>query len=66
VLSLGIAAVPGERYVIRFVGKNGRELGRVSGTSARHELASGDGYVRAVVEDSHGHKAWTQPLWEAS
>jgi hypothetical protein len=65
VLSLSIAPVPGESYVIRFVGKHGRELGRASGTSARRELGSGDGYLRAVVEDSHGRKAWTQPLWEA-
>lgn len=66
VLSLSIEAEPGESYVIRFVGPTGRELGRATGTSARHELGPGGGYLRAVVEDSRGRKAWTQPLWEPS
>lgn len=63
-LSLSVAPVPGESYVIRFVGKHGRELGRVSGQSARRELEKGEGYLRAVVEDSAGRKAWTQPIWD--
>lgn len=65
VLALSVAPVPGESYSIRFVGKHGRELERVSGASARRALGAGEGYVRAVVEDSRGRKAWTQPLWES-
>lgn len=63
VLALEVAPAAGERYVVRFVGLGGRELERVSGLSARRALAPGDGYLRAVVEDSQGRKAWTQPLW---
>lgn len=63
-LSLSVAQAAGST-TIRFVGKHGRELGRVSGPSARRELGKGEGYLRAVVEDSAGRKAWTQPLWES-
>ena len=63
-LALTAVADPGQSYTIRFVGKGGRELARVVGTSARHALEPGGGYLRAVVEDSRGHKAWTQPVWQ--
>lgn len=65
-MALEVAPTPGRSTTIRFVGKNGRELERVAGPRARRALASGDGYLRAVVEDSAGHKAWTQPLFEGS
>lgn len=64
-LSVGISSVAGETYTIRFVGSRGRELGRVTGSEASQRLPAGPGYVRAVVEDSAGRKAWTQPLWAA-
>jgi hypothetical protein len=63
-LSLEVAAVPGETYTVRFVGKGGRELSRVEGPRASRDLGHGDGWVRAVVESSRGAKAWTQPVWE--
>lgn len=62
-LTLSVEPEAGQSYVTRFVGPSGRELARSSGLSARHELGPGGGYVRAVVEDSRGRKAWTQPLW---
>ncbi|MBI3203178.1 MAG: hypothetical protein HYZ29_16690, partial [Myxococcales bacterium] len=63
-LALTVLGEPGQRYTIRFVGKGGRELARTTGVMARHELERGGGYVRAVVEDARGQKAWTQPVWE--
>ncbi len=46
-----------------FVGTGGRELARSRGRSAQYSLAgSSSGYVRAVVIDGTGQKAWLQPL----
>lgn len=45
-----------------FVGKDGRELSRSRGVSARYEPKGNEGYVRLVVSDTNGHKAWLQPV----
>ena len=56
------AETPGECEV-SFIGSGGRELGRVRGRSARFATAGiSSGYVRAVVRDAAGHRAWIQPL----
>lgn len=48
----------------RFIGSGGRELTRSRGRSARFALNGiGTGYVRAVITDDAGHKAWVQPVW---
>jgi hypothetical protein len=47
-----------------FIGNGGRVLARAEGRVATFRLAdAAGGYVRAVVTDSQGHKAWTQPLF---
>ena len=47
-----------------FIGDGGRELHRQRGREAAFELPPGyGGYVRAVVEDRRGRKAWVQPVW---
>lgn len=48
---------------IRIVGRGGRELQRLSGTSASYALGPNDGYARGVVEDDSGKRAWTQPVF---
>jgi hypothetical protein len=49
-------------YTTRFVGKSGRQLAVVAGPTARYEPKGDEGYVRAVVEDAGGNKAWIQPV----
>ncbi len=57
------AASPGE-HQITLVGAFGRPLARVTGRRARFALAGlPTGYVRAVVQDSIGRRAWLQPIW---
>ena len=46
-----------------FVGAGGRALSRATGRRTAFPLAGArGGYVRAVVEDSTGRRAWTQPI----
>jgi hypothetical protein len=49
-------------FSTRFIGKGGKELAVVSGPRARYEPRGNEGYVRAVVEDDRGNKAWVQPV----
>jgi len=46
-----------------FIGVGGKVLARAQGRRAAFDLgAARGGYVRAVIEDGAGHRAWTQPL----
>jgi hypothetical protein len=46
-----------------FIGQGGHILARMEGRQARFTFAKAEaGYVRAVVEDQHGQKAWLQPV----
>jgi len=46
-----------------FMGAGGRVLARAQGRRAAFGLAAArGGYVRAVIEDSAGRRAWTQPI----
>ena len=46
-----------------FIGKGGRVLARAEGRRASFRLVeAAGGYVRAVVTDSQGRKAWIQPV----
>lgn len=51
-------------YRVRFMGRDGKLLAEASGPKAEYSLQSGDGYARAVIEDSNGLFAWTQPVFE--
>jgi hypothetical protein len=56
------ARSPG-RHHFAFVGAGGRSVGTAEGRAASFPLAHlPDGYLRAVVTDAAGHKAWTQPI----
>ncbi len=50
------------RHRTRFVGRGGRTLAEVPGRVARYAIRGDEGYVRAVVTDSDGRRAWTQPV----
>jgi hypothetical protein len=46
-----------------FIGAGGKVLSRAQGRVAAFTLAAArGGYVRALVEDGAGHRAWTQPI----
>lgn len=53
----------GPRYRTRFIGQGGRTLATVAGNRAVYRFAGDETYVRAVVEDSDGRRAWTQPVF---
>jgi hypothetical protein len=51
-----------DRYHTRFIGRGGRVLAEVDGEEASYTVRGDEGYVRAVVTDSNGRRAWTQPV----
>ncbi|MDX1394206.1 MAG: CehA/McbA family metallohydrolase [Gemmatimonadota bacterium] len=51
------------RYTTGFIGDDGRLLASVDGTTAEYVLADPVSYVRAVVRDSRGERAWIQPVF---
>lgn len=51
------------RYLTRFIGSEGRVLAEVQGLEPRYTVGGDEGYVRASIVDSNGHRAWTQPLF---
>jgi hypothetical protein len=53
------ASTPGV-HRFRFIGAGGKLLGEVEGREASMKIPAG-GYVRAVVQDPQGRKAWVQP-----
>jgi hypothetical protein len=63
-----VVSRPG-RYVFRFIGKGGAELrGSSHEVSSRTVISfpradSRGGYVRVIIQDAMGKKAWTQPVW---
>ncbi|MDA1080294.1 MAG: CehA/McbA family metallohydrolase [Gemmatimonadetes bacterium] len=50
------------RYRIDFIGSGGRVLATSTKLHARYDITGTEGYVRARVTDSHGRRAWTQPV----
>jgi hypothetical protein len=50
------------RYHTTFIGRGGRVLADVAGFDARYNIRGDEGYVRAIVTDSNGRRAWTQPV----
>jgi hypothetical protein len=61
-IRVAVRSSAGKTYRTRFVGKGGAELSQVAGLEASYAPRGDEGYVRAVVEDSSGSKAWIQPL----
>ncbi len=50
------------RYRIDFIGSGGRVLATSTKLRASYTITGVEGYVRARVTDSHGRRAWTQPV----
>lgn len=51
------------RYLTRFIGKGGRVLAEMPGSKVRYSFRGDEGYVRAVITDANGNRAWTQPVF---
>ena len=51
------------RYTTRFLGRGGRVLEESLELESEFVLAEGEPYVRAVVTDSMGRRAWVQPVF---
>jgi len=47
----------------RFIGKGGKVLAEVNGSSPHYAIKGDEGYVRASIVDSNGSRAWTQPVF---
>jgi hypothetical protein len=64
-ISLQVKEERSSKYRVRFIGRDGRVLSEVANGRAAYELKAGDAYVRAVVLESNGKRAWTQPVFAA-
>jgi hypothetical protein len=51
------------RYTTRFLGRGGRVLEEGFELESELVLPAGEPYVRAVVTDSMGRRAWVQPVF---
>jgi len=54
------------KYTTRFIGAGGRVLAETTANPAVFELTGPEIYVRAVVTDSGGWRAWVQPVFVTS
>jgi hypothetical protein len=54
---------PSARFTTTFIGQGGRILKRDHSETPRYDFQGGETYVRAVIEDSDGRRAWTQPVF---
>jgi hypothetical protein len=55
-----VEAKPGQKYMIRFVGKWGSILQETEGISATYKITGNESYVRCKVIAEDGTAAWTQ------
>jgi hypothetical protein len=51
------------KYRVRFIGKDGRLLREVTTNPASYDFTGNEGYVRALVLESNGKRAWVQPVF---
>ena len=61
-IELEITPVSDVRYRVDFIGRGGRVLATSTSLRARYTITRSEGYVRARVTDSHGWRAWMQPV----
>ena len=50
------------RYTTTFIGSGGKVLSTETSNPARYAFRGDEGYVRALVSDSNGKRAWIQPV----
>ena len=51
------------KYTTSFIGKNGKLLEKVHGYIAEYTPKGNECYIRAIINDTDGHTAWTQPIF---
>ncbi len=61
-VEIRIKADSWSRYTTRFIGRDGRVLAETGENPAIYTVKGDEGYVRAVVLESNGKKAWVQPV----
>lgn len=54
---------PSARFRTMFIGRHGRILHEAHGVAVSYSFRGDEQYVRAVIMDSDGRKAWTQPVF---
>lgn len=64
-MKIDIAPAGDRRFTTEFIGRGGRVLRTVTGSTASYTIMGNEGYVRARVTDSQGRRAWTQPVMPA-
>jgi hypothetical protein len=60
---MGVPDLPPPRYATRFIGRTGEVLATTAGLNPAYRFKGSEAYVRAVVTDSGGRQAWTQPVF---
>lgn len=50
------------RFTTQFIGQHGRVLHQAGGLKPEYTFRGDEEYVRAVITDSNGMRAWTQPV----
>lgn len=61
-VSIAIKGDSWSRYTTRFIGRDGKVLAETGANPATYDIKGDEGYVRAVVLESNGRKAWVQPV----
>jgi hypothetical protein len=64
-LAVSIAVEGDFRYKTRFVGSGGTALATCASIDCTYRFTGREAYVRAVVTDSGGRRAWIQPVFPA-
>ena len=62
-IHLAIEPVSDYLYSTSFIGQGGRTVATADGLEASYQVRGNEGYVRAMVRNSSGRRAWTQPLF---
>jgi hypothetical protein len=62
-IKISIAEQPSFKYTTYFIGDGGKLLNPAYGPAISYRFRGAEKYVRARVQDSMGHMAWTQPVY---
>ncbi|MCC6316113.1 MAG: CehA/McbA family metallohydrolase [Gemmatimonadaceae bacterium] len=62
-MHVAVKPATSSKYRIRFIGRDGRVLKEVGDSTAEYRVTGNEGYVRAVVLESNGKRAWGQPVF---
>ena len=62
-IKISISQIDDFLYKTKLIGKNGKILKEISGTTVVYYFEGNETYVRAEIVDSDGACAWTQPVF---